>query len=71
MARTKSDAAPRARGRGRGLKRPARALAKGHEKVAERAPETELEKAWNGGKKWAEPSKMMDFCGFKICKAGR
>jgi hypothetical protein len=36
-------------------------LAKGHEKVAERAPETELEKAWNGGKKWAEPSKMMDF----------
>ncbi|CAL1157369.1 unnamed protein product [Cladocopium goreaui] len=45
MARTKSDAAPRARGRGRGLKRPARALAKGHEKVAERAPETELEKA--------------------------
>ena len=45
MARTKSDA-PRARGRGRGLKRPARALAKG-ETVTERAA-TELEEAWNG-----------------------
>ena len=59
MARTKSDAAPRARGppgRGRGLKRPARAA--GHGKVAERA-EAELEEARNGGKRMGR-TQMMD-----------